>query len=66
MKRLELSSEKQKEYDEIINKMMSEIEELCESVPSGSMHYLDGEKTKIYREVTEKYIPILNDLLENG
>lgn len=62
MKREELSEEKRRKYDEVVDKIMQEI---AEKNPDRyhSEGQLDGEGSKIYMEVTRKYIDQLNAIL---
>lgn len=64
MNALNLSPEKQKEYDSLLNQMMQEIERELEKVPKREGVWLDGPRTKVYRDVTNKYLPKLREIIE--
>ena len=61
MKRSELSEEKQKEYDLIVEKIMKEIEQQNPD-QYHEEGLLDGKATAIYRETYKKYLPELRKL----
>lgn len=61
MTRNDLSDEKKKEYDEVVNHMMKELDAL---LPSGG-NTLDGGKTMGQKEIEDKYFPKLRAILES-
>ena len=64
MTRNDLSEEKKKQYDAIVDKIMQEIEAQNPEqyhVPN----QLDGKATAIYRETFNKYRPELEKLFES-
>lgn len=63
MSREKLSEEKQKEYDEITAKMMKEIEEELEKLPPQPKNQLDGPRSKVYRDISNKYLPEIKRVL---
>ena len=63
MRRSELSEEKQKEYDLIIEKIMHEIEQQNPD-QYHQKGLLDGKATSIYQEAYKKYLPELRKLFE--
>lgn len=63
MSREKLSEEKQKEYDAITAKMMKEIEEELEKLPPQPKNQLDGPGSKVYRDVSNKYLPEIRRIL---
>lgn len=63
MSREKLSEEKQKEYDAITAKMMKEIEEELEKIPPQPKNQLDGPRSKVYRDVSNKYLPEIRRIL---
>ena len=63
MTRAELSDDKKKQYDAIVERMMREIEEQNPEQYS-KKNQLDGKATDIYISVTEKYLPELEKLLK--
>ena len=63
MSRERLSDEKQIEYDAIIAKMMKEIEEELEKIPPQPKNQLDGPRSKVYRDVSNKYLPEIKRIL---
>lgn len=64
MSELNLTSEKQKEYDFLLNEMMQEIERELEKVPKRDGVWLDGPHDKVYREVTKKYLPKIKEIIK--
>lgn len=63
MKRSELSEEKQKEYDLIVEKIMQEIEQQNPD-QYHKPGLLDGKATRIYQDTFKKYLPELRKLFE--
>lgn len=63
MTREELSEEKKAEYDAITLKMMREIEKELEKLPSQPKNQLDGPGDKVYRDVSNKYLPEIRRIL---
>lgn len=67
--REELSEDKKIEYDALISRMMQEIEEELEKLPPQPKNQLDGDRSKVYRDISNKYLPeirrILNSALNN-
>ena len=59
MTRNDLSEEKKKKYDEIVDEMMKEMDALPR--PKGSR--LDAGKIKGQKEIEDKYFPQLTELL---
>lgn len=64
MNELNLTPEKQKEYDSLLDQMMQEIEQELEKVPKRDGVWLDGPRTKVYRDVTNKYLPKIKAIVE--
>lgn len=60
-----LSEDKQKEYDAIKAKMMKEIETELEKLPPQPKNQLDGPRSKVYRDIANKYLPEIRKVLEN-
>lgn len=65
MSRKKLSDEKQIEYDAIITKMMKEIEEELEKLPPQPKNQLDGPRSKVYRNVSNKYLEEIKRILSS-
>lgn len=65
MTREELSEEKKAEYDAITSKMMQEIEKELEKLPPQPKNQLDGPGDKVYRDVSNKYLPEIRRILGN-
>ena len=65
MLREKLSEEKKKEYDEIMAKIMKEIERDLEKIPPQPKNQLDGSRSKVYREVVNRYLPEIRKILGN-
>lgn len=63
MTREELSEEKKAEYDAITSKMMREIENELEKLPPQPKNQLDGPGDKVYRDVSNKYLPEIRRIL---
>lgn len=63
MTREELSEEKKAEYDAITSKMMREIEKELEKLPPQPKNQLDGPGDKVYRDVSNKYLPEIRRIL---
>lgn len=63
MSREKLSEEKQKEYDEITAKMMKEIEEELKKLPPQPKNQLDGPRSKVYRDISNKYLSEIKRVL---
>lgn len=62
MTRAELPVDKQIEYDAVVDEMMKEIEsKMPEQYHKTGQ--LDGKASKIYQEVSERYMPRLNQIL---
>lgn len=61
MKRSDLNEERKKEYDQIIDEMMAEIE----NIPplKGEGHVLSNHHNLYRREIEKKYIPRLKQIL---
>ena len=57
MLREELSEEKRKEYDALTANMMGEIEEELAKLPERRKEQLDGPGDKVYRDISNKYLP---------
>ena len=64
MKRADLNDRGQAEYDRIVNEMMEEIEQIP-SLP-GAGHVLSCSHASHYRKVEKKYLPKLNEILNNS
>lgn len=64
MSELNLTPEKQKEYDSLLNEMMQEIERDLEKLPEHKKNQLDGLHDKVYRDVTKKYLPQIKEVIE--
>lgn len=60
MKKEELSIEKQKEFDDIVNEMMKEIEKL----PPLDGKILDNSQNAKRREIEKRYFPKMRKLFE--
>ena len=63
MLREELSEEKRKEYDALIANMMGEIEEELAKLPERRKEQLDGPRDKVYRDISNKYLPEIRRIL---
>ena len=63
MLREELSEEKRKEYDALIANMMGEIEEELAKLPERRKEQLDGPGDKVYRDISNKYLPEIRRIL---
>ena len=63
MLREELSEEKRKEYDALTAKMMGEIEEELAKLPEREKRQLDGLGDKVYRDISNKYLPEIRRIL---
>ena len=63
MLREELSEEKRKEYDALTAKMMREIEEELAKLPERKKGQLDGPGDKVYRDISNKYLPEIRRIL---
>lgn len=63
MLREELSEEKRKEYDVLTAKMMREIEEELAKLPERRNRQLDGPRDKVYRDISNKYLPEIRRIL---
>ncbi len=63
MLREELSEEKQKEYDALTANMMGEIEEELAKLPERRKEQLDGPRDKVYRDISNKYLPEIRRIL---
>ncbi len=61
--REELSEEKQKEYDALTANMMREIEEELAKLPERRKGQLDGPGDKVYRDISNKYLPEIRRIL---
>lgn len=61
--REELSEENRKEYDELTTKMMREVEEELAKLPERRKGQLDGPRDKVYRDVSNKYLPEIRRIL---
>ncbi|MDE7310122.1 MAG: hypothetical protein K2N87_00610 [Eubacterium sp.] len=59
----ELSEEKQREYDALIAKMMREIDEELAKLPKRRKGQLDGPTDKVYRDISNKYLPEIRRIL---
>lgn len=57
MLREELSEDKKIEYDILTVKMMKGIEELAK-LPEKKKWQLDGPRSKVYRDISNKYLPV--------
>lgn len=64
MNELNLSPEKQKKYDSLLAEMMQEIELELEKLPKRKNAQLDGPHSKVYRDVTKKYLPKIKEIVE--
>ena len=62
MTRAELSDDKKREYDMVLDEMMKEIESKMPEQYHRSGQ-LDGKASKIYQEVSARYMPRLNQIL---
>lgn len=63
MSREELSEERKKEYDALLSKMMQEIEEELKKLPPQPKNQLDGPRDKVYRDISNKYLPEIRRIL---
>ena len=63
MLREELSEEKRKEYDALTANMMGEIEEELAKLPERRKEQLDGPGDKVYRDISNKYLPEIRRIL---
>ena len=63
MLREELSEEKRKEYDALTANMMREIEEELAKLPGRRKGQLDGSEDKVYRDISNKYLPEIRRIL---
>ena len=63
MLREELSEEKRKEYDALTANMMGEIEEELAKLPERRKEQLDGPRDKVYRDISNKYLPEIRRIL---
>ena len=63
MLREELSEEKRKEYDVLTVNMMGEIEEELAKLPERKKGQLDGPGDKVYRDISNKYLPEIRRIL---
>lgn len=63
MSREELSEDKKIEYDALTSKMMQEIEEELKKLSSTAQNQLDGPRSKIYRDISNKYLPEIRRIL---
>lgn len=63
MLREELSEEKRIEYDVLTAKMIKEIEEELAKLPKRRKGQLDGPRDKVYRDVSNKYLPEIRRIL---
>ncbi len=63
MLREELSEEKRKEYDALTANMMREIEEELAKLPRRRKGQLDGSEDKVYRDISNKYLPEIRRIL---
>ena len=61
--REELSEEKRKEYDVLTVNMMGEIEEELAKLPERKKGQLDGLGDKVYRDISNKYLPEIRRIL---
>lgn len=59
----ELSEEKRKEYDALTANMMGEIEEELAKLPERKKGQLDGPGDKVYRDISNKYLPEIRRIL---
>lgn len=64
MSELNLTPEKQKEYDAVLAEMMQEIERELEKLPERKKNQLDGPHDKVYRDITKKYLPKIKEVIE--
>ena len=63
MRRDQLSEVDRIKYDSLVDEMMGVIEKKCNAIKEETQHF-DGIKTQIYKEVTNKYLPKLQKILE--
>lgn len=63
MLREELSEEKRKEYDVLTAKMMGEIEKEFAKLPERRTGQPDGPGDKVYRDISNKYLPEIRRIL---
>ena len=63
MLREELSEEKRKEYDVLTVNMMGELEEELAKLPERKKGQLDGPGDKVYRDISNKYLPEIRRIL---
>lgn len=63
MLREELSEEKRKEYDALTANMMGEIEEELAKLPEREKGQLDGPEDKVYRDISNRYLPEIRRIL---
>ncbi len=59
MTRADLNEENRKKYDQIVDEMKKELDML----PKSDGNTLDGGKTSGQREIEERYLPRLRELL---
>lgn len=59
----ELSVEKLKEYDALTAKMMRDIKEELAKLPERRKGQLDGPRDKVYRDISNKYLPEIRRIL---
>lgn len=65
MSELKLSPEKQKEYDTLLEKMKNEIDQKLKRLPKSAAVCLDGPRSRVYREVSNKYLPQIQKILRS-
>ena len=63
MSREELSENKKMEYDVLTSKMIQEIEEELAKLPERKKGQLDGSRSKVYRDISNKYLPEIRRIL---
>ena len=60
-----MSEDKKIEYDALTSKMMQEIEEELKKLPPKPKNQLDGPASKIYRDISNKYLPEIRRILSS-
>ena len=61
MKKEDLSKDQRRRYDEIVERMLREIEEQNPD-QYHKLGMLDGKATRIYIEAEKKYLPMLDEI----
>lgn len=51
----ELSEDKKIEYNTLISKIIQEVEEELKKLPPQPRNQLDGPRSKVYRDISNKY-----------